>query len=38
MQEISIEKWAIAGIDTRDMQYNKNEKVKEKKTEKENKK
>lgn len=40
MQEISIEKWAIAGIDTRDMQHNKNEKVKEKenKTEKENKK
>lgn len=26
MQEISIEKWAIAGIDTRDMQYNKTKK------------
>lgn len=37
MQEISIEKWAIAGLDTRDMQY---EEIKEKnnKTEKENKK
>lgn len=40
MQEISIEKWAIAGLDDRDMQYNKNENVKDKNTklEKENKK
>ena len=26
MQEISIEKWAIAGLDTRDLQCNKKEK------------
>ena len=40
MQEISIEKWAIAGLDTRNIQYNKNEKNKEEnnKTEKQNKK